>query len=98
MRMKQSKRSNNDLRRQHNADLLRRMRSGDSLTTFDSKSSWFPPRPVIKKDVNEMARVYDAPAAEAQAARAEASSAGSKIVALKAVARATPRDPMGEAS
>ena len=47
-----------ELRRQHNYDLIRKMRAGDSLTSFDSRASWFPPRPVIEKDVREMARVY----------------------------------------
>jgi hypothetical protein len=55
-----NKRSSNDIRRQHNADLIRRMRSGDSLTSFDSKASWYPPRPIIKKDTREMERVYRA--------------------------------------
>ncbi len=45
-----------------NADILRRMRNGDPLNAVDSKASWFPPRPIIKKDLVEMARLYsDAP-------------------------------------
>ena len=48
-------------RRQHNTDLIRRMRNGEPLNTIDSKSSWYPPRPTIKKDAGEMARVYGAP-------------------------------------
>lgn len=47
-----------DLRRQHNAELIRRMRNGESLTSFDSKASWYPPRPIIQKDKAEMARLY----------------------------------------
>ncbi|MBM4252488.1 MAG: hypothetical protein FJ146_10995 [Deltaproteobacteria bacterium] len=47
-----------NLRKQHNSDLIRRMRNGEPLNTIDSKSSWYPPRPVIKKDESEMARVY----------------------------------------
>lgn len=49
------------IRRQHNSELIRKMRNGESMTSFDSKASWFPPRPVIEKDKREMARVYDAP-------------------------------------
>ena len=55
----QSFRSTKDLRRQHNSDLIRRMRNGESLTSFDSKASWYPPRPIIQKDKAEMARLYD---------------------------------------
>jgi len=56
-----SERSSKELRRQHNLDLMRRMRSGESLNAYDSKASWFPPRPVIKKDEKEVSRVYDVP-------------------------------------
>jgi hypothetical protein len=54
-------RSSKELRRQHNLDLMRRMRGGESLNAYDSKASWFPPRPVIKKDEKEVSRVYDVP-------------------------------------
>lgn len=53
-----------NLRKQHNSDLIRRMRNGEPLNTIDSKSSWYPPRPVIKKDEGEMARVYGTPITE----------------------------------
>jgi len=46
------------LRLLRNADILRRMRNGDPLNTVDSRASWFPPRPIIKKDLTEMARLY----------------------------------------
>lgn len=59
----QKKSSGNDLRRQHNLDLMRRMRGGESLNAYDSKASWYPPRPVIKKDDKEISRVYDVQAA-----------------------------------
>lgn len=48
----------NDTRSKHNSDLIRRMRNGEQLNAVDSKASWYPPRPVIKKDTNEMARLY----------------------------------------
>lgn len=46
------------MRRQHNDDLLRRMRSGEALWSFDSNASWFPERPKIKKDPKALARLY----------------------------------------
>lgn len=52
--------SSSELRRQHNLDLVRRMRGGESLNAYDSKASWFPPRPMIKKDEKEISRVYKA--------------------------------------
>ena len=55
---KKSPEAISDLRRQHNQDLIRRMRSGESLNSFDSKASWYPPRPIIKKDIIEIARLY----------------------------------------
>lgn len=63
--MTQSKsKSQRELRLMRNADILRRMRNGDPLNAVDSKASWFPPRPIIKKDLVEMARLYsDAPTA-----------------------------------
>lgn len=47
-----------DLRRQHNQELIRRMRNGESLTSFDSKASWYPPRPIIEKDKEAIERLY----------------------------------------
>ena len=55
----QSFKSSRELRKQHNSELIRRMRNGEPLTSFDSKASWYPPRPIIKKDKVEMARLYD---------------------------------------
>ena len=37
-------------RRAHNDEILKKMRSGESLATIDMEASWFPPRPVIEKD------------------------------------------------
>jgi hypothetical protein len=53
-----------NLRKDHNSELIRRMRNGEPLNSIDSKNSWYPPRPIIKKDEAEMARVYGAPVAE----------------------------------
>ena len=46
------------LRDRHNESLIRRMRDGEQLTSFDSQSSWFPPRQVLEKDSKEIARLY----------------------------------------
>jgi len=54
-----SKKNQKDLRLQRNADILRRMRNGDPLNAVDSRASWFPPRPLVKKDLVEMARLYN---------------------------------------
>ena len=48
----------NDRRTAHNDQLIDRMRRGDSLWAFDSQSSWFPPRPIIKKDAQMINMLY----------------------------------------
>ena len=67
--MQTGKKPTGDRRKEHNSDLVRRMRSGEPLNAIDSKASWYPPRPIIKKDQVEMARLYPetnvAPAREA---------------------------------
>lgn len=84
-----SKKSRNasDLRKQHNGDLIRRMRNGESLNAIDSKASWFPPRPVIEKDKSEMARVYS-----------EGEAKPLDQVAKKRDEKVVPFTPMGNAS
>lgn len=56
--MKDQNQRDSKLRDERNAELLRRMRNGESMTSFSSASSWFPPRPVIEKDAKEVARLY----------------------------------------
>ena len=46
------------LRLDRNKQLIKRMRSGETLTTFSSFSSWFPPRPMIEKDPEAVAKLY----------------------------------------
>ena len=48
-----------DLRKKHNADILQRMKEGDTLQSYDSHDSWYPPRPIIKKDEKVLAKLYD---------------------------------------
>ncbi|MGE0173558.1 MAG: hypothetical protein AB7T49_12245 [Oligoflexales bacterium] len=46
------------LRRVRNQDLLRKMKKGESLTSFNSLDSWYPPRPVIEKDRDAVKKLY----------------------------------------
>ena len=45
-------------RRQHNKEILSRMKKGEALTSFNSHTSWFPPRPIVKKDQADMQKLY----------------------------------------
>ena len=45
-------------RKRHNSNIIERMLKGRSLQSFDSMSSWFPPRPVIKKDNKAVSKLY----------------------------------------
>lgn len=46
------------LRRERNAELLRRMNTGESLSSFNSFSSWYPPRPIIEKNDEAIEKLY----------------------------------------
>jgi len=39
------------------------MKAGESLWSYDSKASWFPPRPMIEKDPEAIKRLYAAKSA-----------------------------------
>lgn len=45
-------------RKQANYELIQRMRAGSPLQRFSAQQSWFPPRPIIKKDRRAVARLY----------------------------------------
>ena len=45
-------------REKHNEDILERMKSGESLQRYSAQDSWYPPRPVIKKDRNAISMIY----------------------------------------
>ena len=53
------KKQKEEARKKKNADLLRRMRAGESLTSFDSHSSWYPVRPKMEKDQKEIDRLFN---------------------------------------
>ena len=53
-----SNEKSSNLRRERNADLLRRMNTGESMSSFNSFSSWYPPRPIIEKNGDAIAKLY----------------------------------------
>lgn len=46
------------LRKQRNSHIVERLRNGDSLSSFNSQASWFPPRPLVDKDRDALQRLY----------------------------------------
>lgn len=46
------------LRKDRNSLLIKKMRNGENLTSFNSVDSWFPPRPIIEKDPKAITRLY----------------------------------------
>jgi len=46
------------VRRDQNADTLAKFKRGESLSLVDSTATWWPPRPIIKKDQEGMAKLY----------------------------------------
>ena len=46
------------LRRERNAEVLRRLKNGEVLSSFNSYASWYPPRPIIKKSQDDIAKLY----------------------------------------
>lgn len=44
-----------------NENVLDRWRRGETLAMVPPSATWFPPRPIIKKDQREMARLYGNP-------------------------------------
>ncbi len=67
------------LRRERNADLLRRMRNGDQLSSFNSYASWFPPRPIIQKDIHALQELYGDDVVSMDQMHAEVRDAGGSM-------------------
>lgn len=44
-------------RKKINEDILKRLKSGENLQD-DASKTWFPPRPIIKKDANKVKELY----------------------------------------
>ena len=66
----------NSLRKTRNQEILWRMENGESLTSFNSHASWFPPRPTVEKDEKAVKQLYGTKpdARLSGAAKAEGSS------------------------
>lgn len=45
-------------RKLHNRKILKRMEKGETLNLYSPQSSWFPPRPIIKKDKKAVKELY----------------------------------------
>ncbi len=75
----------NKIRSSHNKELIRRMRNGESLTSFDSQSSWFPPRPIIEKDAEAINRLYSGKAESKRKATNKTSAPETESKVLKLV-------------
>ena len=45
-------------KKKHNEDLINRMKQGESLQSQSASDSWFPPRPVIKKNSAALRELY----------------------------------------
>jgi hypothetical protein len=56
--MSDQKKSLDQIRKERNLEILRKMKAGESLSSFDSHSSWFPNRPKIEKDPNAIKVLY----------------------------------------
>lgn len=47
-----------DQRKRENDALLEKMRKGESLATVSVQATWWPPRPIIKKDLVAQKRLF----------------------------------------
>jgi hypothetical protein len=59
--MNDQKKSLEQIRKERNLEILRKMKAGESLSSFDTLSSWFPSRPKIEKDPNALKVLYGSP-------------------------------------
>lgn len=50
----------NATRDNHNAEVLKRFRAGETLSLLPPSVTWFPPRPIIKKDQNLVRALFGA--------------------------------------
>lgn len=56
--MNEDKKDLAKLRQDRNQDVLRKMKAGESLSSFDSMRSWYPERPPIEKDQEMVKRLF----------------------------------------
>ena len=45
-------------RKSHNKNILRKMKQGEALATINTMMSWYPPRPVLKKNKHALRKLY----------------------------------------
>jgi hypothetical protein len=45
-------------RKRENADLIKRMKAGESLARIPASATWFQPRPVVKKDQRAITKLF----------------------------------------
>ena len=45
-------------RKKRNKEILKKFFAGESLCLIPASMTWFPPRPIIKKDKKEIERLY----------------------------------------
>lgn len=45
-------------RKNRNRQIIEKMKRGEDLVAFDAFSSWFPPRPILKKDKKALEKLY----------------------------------------
>lgn len=53
-----SQQKSQQIRKERNAELLRRMQNGEKLSSFSSLDSWYPPRPIAEKDRTAIHQLY----------------------------------------
>ncbi len=46
-------------RKKRNEEIIRKMKSGESLAAMSTEASWFPPRPIIKKDKDALEVLFE---------------------------------------
>jgi hypothetical protein len=56
--VKTDRRSPEEIRSAANAETLHKYRTGHSLTAVSPEATWWPPRPIIKKDAEAFAKLY----------------------------------------
>ncbi len=50
--------SQKKLRSKHNSEILKKMQEGEDLTRYSTEASWFPVRPIIKKDGDAIRKLF----------------------------------------
>lgn len=54
----EKKKKQEEERKRKNQELLARVRNGESTALIPASATWFPPRPILKKDEKEIKRLF----------------------------------------